>query len=93
MFTPDHSREMLAIRERDMIRLRGPDEPYVSEPLVNAFVSGAKWWEWHQTNCTMWQSDQRLAEIHAQELLAAGTLGLGHEEMLARMYSEPEQTK
>ena len=67
-----------------------PNETIPDERLVNAFVQGAKWWEWHKTNCTMWQSDQALAEAEALKLLAAGTLGLSHDEMLARMYELPE---
>lgn len=31
----------------------------------NAFVEGAKWWEWHKTGFTMWQSDQQLAAEEA----------------------------
>lgn len=27
----------------------------------NAFVAGAKWWEWQKSNATMWQSDQQSA--------------------------------
>ena len=30
------------------------------------FVAGAKWWEFHSTGGTMWQSDQRLAEEEAE---------------------------
>ncbi len=33
----------------------------------HAFVQGAKWWEWHKTGGTMFQSDQRLAEFAAEE--------------------------
>jgi len=33
--------------------------------FVKAFVAGAKWWEYHETEFTMWQSDQRLAEEEA----------------------------
>jgi len=43
--------------------------------LMRAFVAGAKWWEHHKTNATMWQSDQRLAVLTAQMRAAAGTLG------------------
>ena len=31
-----------------------------------AFVEGAKWWEYHKEGATMWQSDQRLAEVAAE---------------------------
>ena len=32
-----------------------------------AFVKGAKWWEYHSTKGTMWQSDQELAAIEAEK--------------------------
>ena len=35
--------------------------------LRRAFVAGAKWWEWHTSDFTMWQSDQRLAEAEAEK--------------------------
>jgi len=35
--------------------------------LRRAFVAGAKWWEYHKTGFTMWQSDQSLAEIEADK--------------------------
>ena len=35
--------------------------------LRRAFVAGAKWWEYHSTDFTMWQSDQRLAEVEAEK--------------------------
>lgn len=31
-----------------------------------AFVMGAKWWEYHKTKATMWQSDVDLAEVEAE---------------------------
>jgi hypothetical protein len=30
-----------------------------------AFIEGAKWWEWHKTGATMWQSDQQAAAEEA----------------------------
>ena len=39
--------------------------------IRRAFVAGAKWWEFHQTDCTMWQSDQRLAEAEAEKRYAS----------------------
>jgi hypothetical protein len=30
--------------------------------FINAFVKGAKWWEYHKTGATMWPSDQALAD-------------------------------
>ena len=35
--------------------------------LRSAFVAGARWWEYHSTGFTMWQSDQRLAETEAEK--------------------------
>ena len=32
-----------------------------------AFVEGAKWWEFHKTGATMWQSDRATAEEEAEK--------------------------
>ena len=45
------------------------------EKLINAFVQGAKWWEYYKTKFTMWQSDQNLAWKAASEKQANGSLG------------------
>ena len=45
------------------------------DELLHAFVQGAKWWEYHKTQFTMWQSDQNLAWKAAEGKLAKGTLG------------------
>jgi hypothetical protein len=37
----------------------------MDKKLIEAFVAGAKWWEYHSTKFTMWQSDQRLTEFEA----------------------------
>lgn len=50
-------------------------ETYTEEELINAFIQGAKWWEYHSTGATMWQSDQGLALKEAVIRLKAGTLG------------------
>lgn len=42
------------------------------DDLRRAFVAGAKWWEWHSRNATMWQSDQRLAEQEAERRFPNG---------------------
>jgi hypothetical protein len=34
--------------------------------IRRAFVEGAAWWEYHQQNATMWQSDRRIAEAEAE---------------------------
>lgn len=34
--------------------------------IRRAFVAGAKWWEYHSTQFTMWQSDRNLAEQEAE---------------------------
>lgn len=51
-----------------------PKEPKL-DPLVIAFLQGAKWWECGTTNATMWQSDQKRAVEEAKKRLARGTLG------------------
>jgi len=42
--------------------------------LRRAFVAGAKWWEYHSTNFTMWPSDRDLAEIEAEKRYPKGKL-------------------
>jgi len=42
------------------------------DDLRRAFVAGAKWWEYHQTNFTMWPSDRKLAETKAEKLYPSG---------------------
>jgi len=37
----------------------------IRNKLIQAFVDGAKWWEFTSCGGTMWQSDQRLAEKEA----------------------------
>ena len=44
--------------------------------LCTAFVQGAQWWEYHQTNATMWPSDRRLAEVEAEKRLKDKRLGI-----------------
>lgn len=51
-----------------------PDS-HTDNKLLMAFVQGAKWWEWHKTGATMWQSDQRIAWDKAEERLKKGSLG------------------
>ena len=43
--------------------------------LLCAFVQGAKWWEYHRTGFTMWQSDQGVALKEAERRLENGSLG------------------
>ena len=50
--------------------------------LIIAFVQGAKWWEYHSTKFTMWQSDMLLAEEEAVRKLKGGTLGKTFEEII-----------
>lgn len=59
--TEDLRPGMLAelLREREELRKR----------LIDAFVSGAKWWEWKKEGATMWQGDQREAEEAARKKL------------------------
>lgn len=44
--------------------------------LRAAFLQGAKFWEFHSTGGTMWQSDQRLCAVRAKEMEEDGTLGV-----------------
>lgn len=44
--------------------------------LCYAFIQGAKWWEYHSTKFTMWQSDQNLAWTQAVKLLNNHVLGV-----------------
>jgi hypothetical protein len=44
-----------------------------------AFLAGAKWWEWHKENATMWQSDQELAYAKAEEKYPAESQAKGVE--------------
>jgi hypothetical protein len=37
------------------------------DDLRRAFVMGAKWWEYHTTQFTMWNSDIKLAEDEAEK--------------------------
>ena len=37
------------------------------DDILQAFVEGAKFWEWHKTGATMWQSDQNLCLQKAKE--------------------------
>jgi len=39
--------------------------------IRRAFVAGAKWWEFHSTGGTMWNSDRVLAEAEATKRYAS----------------------
>ena len=41
--------------------------PWELDDLRSAFLNGAKYWEFHQTGGTMWQSDQSEVIMKAQE--------------------------
>ncbi len=44
------------------------DQPQTTnEKLIEAFISGAKFWEFHKTGATMWQADQNICLKKAQE--------------------------
>jgi hypothetical protein len=43
-----------------------PPEP-TNKHLEDAFVAGAKFWEWHKTGATMWPSDQNFCLEKARE--------------------------
>lgn len=41
--------------------------PWPEDDLRSAFLAGAKFWEFHQTGGTMWQSDQNEVGLKAEE--------------------------
>jgi hypothetical protein len=48
--------------------VRAPLEgKWAAEDLRRAFVEGAKWWEWHTENATMWPEDVNRAETEAEK--------------------------
>lgn len=49
--------------------------------LIQAFLQGAKWWEYETTGATMWQSDQQLVIKEAQRRLRDQTLGKSYDEI------------
>ena len=48
----------------DIDRVEGS---WPKDDIRRAFVAGAKWWEFHTTGATMWQSDVSLAEAEANK--------------------------
>lgn len=48
---------------------------YTEEELKQAFVQGAKWWEYVSRGATMWQSDQHDAWEEAERKAKDGKLG------------------
>lgn len=40
-------------------------KPWPEDCVQRAFVAGAKWWEFHKTGGTMWDSDINVAEDEA----------------------------
>jgi len=46
------------------------------DDLRRAFVNGAKWWEYHATGFTMWQSDRDLTEDEAERRYPDGAIRL-----------------
>jgi hypothetical protein len=57
-----------------------------SAALKHAFLQGAKFWEFHTSGGTMWQSDQRLCIIKAEEMEEDGTLGVERAPRLTSCY-------
>ena len=55
----DYTQERLAEKDRKIAELK--------HALGNAFVDGAKWWEFEKTGGTMWQSDQDKAAKEASK--------------------------
>jgi len=54
---PRNPEEMLREKDRQIAELKSA--------LGNAFIDGAKWWEFESTGGTMWQSDQQKAADEA----------------------------
>jgi hypothetical protein len=52
-----------------------------ADDLRRAFVMGAQWWEHHQTDCTMWQSDRNLAEEQAEKTFPNGQLPVAQQQV------------
>lgn len=46
---------------------RSTSAPHECSTLQSAFLDGAKFWEYHQTMGTMWQSDQNIVMEEAQK--------------------------
>ena len=43
------------------------EEERVKSELRVAFCAGAQWWAYKKTGCTLWQSDEHLAEKEAEK--------------------------
>lgn len=56
-------------------RVERPQDP-LGMQLCQAFLQGAKFWEFTKTGATMWQSDQFLVFREAIRKLRAGTIGV-----------------
>lgn len=51
---------------------------WAADDLRRIFVDGAAWYEWHNTDFTMWNSDRRLAEAEAERRYPGGQMvGVG----------------
>jgi len=53
----------------------GDNNPEKIDPLVIAFLQGAKYWEYEKEKATMWQSDQTKVLQEGTERLKNGQLG------------------
>jgi hypothetical protein len=49
----------------DMLREKDRQIAELKSAIGNAFIDGAKWWEFESTGGTMWQSDQQKAAEEA----------------------------
>lgn len=75
-----HDRHDIIIEiEKDLKTLFGLQQ---KKSLITAFVQGAQWWEYHQTQATMFGGDRCLAEKEAERKLADNTLGLTVEDIV-----------
>lgn len=64
-----------------------------TDPLIIAFLQGAKWWEFRKSNATMWQSDQALAVQKAIDMKAEGRLGIPFYTQLTNMQNKRTKAK
>lgn len=67
-------------------------ETEVKLRLVNAFIQGAKWWQYHHNGSTAFASEVDEMHEEAMRLLERGTLGMDAEELwrfLSRLIHPP----
>jgi hypothetical protein len=63
-YSHEYLEQAIATAQAEALREAAENE---QKEKAIAFVKGAKWWEYHSTKGTMWQSDQELAAIEAEK--------------------------